>query len=54
MQESFLKKLVLSLFVAAALAGTVEFYKTFIDGADQALNGKHPKVHFNAHPKPHP
>lgn len=53
MQETFLKKLVLSLFVAASLAGLIEFYKTFIDGADKALNGKHPKVHFNAHPTPH-
>ena len=54
MQETFLKKLVLSLVVAAAFAGVIEFYKTFIDGADQALNGKHPKVHYNLHPSPHP
>ena len=52
-QESFFKKLVLSLIVAASLAGLIEFYKTFIDGADQALNGKHPKVQFNVHPTPH-
>ena len=54
MQETFLQKLMLSLIVALCLAGLVEFYKTFIDGANQALNGKHPKVHFNTHPSPHP
>lgn len=52
MQETFMKKLVLSLVVAAMMAGLVEFYKTFISGADEALNGKHPKVHMNAAPKP--
>ena len=41
----------LSLIVAFCLAGLVEFYKTFIEGADRALNGAHPKVHMNAgHP----
>ena len=53
MQETFLKKLVLSLLVAASLAGLVEFYKTFIAGAEQALNGNHPKVHMNNQTKPH-
>ena len=53
MQETFLKKLVLSLVVAASLAGLIEFYKTFIDGADKALNGQHGSVHFNARPTPH-
>lgn len=54
MQETFLKKLVLSLIVAAAFAGVIEFYKTFVVGADQALNGKHPHTHYNLHPTPHP
>ena len=54
MQESFFKKLVLSLIVAASLAGVVEFYKVFVTGADDALNGKHGHTHFNAHPTPHP
>lgn len=44
MQETFFKKLILSLIVGGCLAGLVEFYKTFIDGADKALNGKHPHV----------
>ena len=54
MQETFLKKLVLSMIVAAVFAGIIEFYKTFIDGADQALNGKHPKVQYNLHLTPRP
>ena len=55
MQESFLKKVVLSLIIASMLAGVVEFYKVFVTGADEALNGKHGHTHFNAHPpSPHP
>lgn len=54
MQETFLKKLVLSLIVAASLAGLIEFYKTFIEGADQALNGKHGTVHMHVTPRPKP
>ncbi len=47
MQDGFFQKLTLSIIVAAGLAGLVEFYKTFIEGADRALNGAHPKVHMN-------
>ena len=47
MQDGFFQKVVLSLIVAALMAGLVEFYKTFVEGADQALNGHHPKVHMN-------
>ena len=47
MQDGFFQKVVLSMIVAAMLAGLVEFYKTFVSGADAALNGKHPHVHFN-------
>ena len=54
MQETFLKKLVLSMLAGAALAGFVEFYKTFIEGADQALNGKHAQVHMHIKATPHP
>ena len=39
MQATFFQKLLLSLIAAAVLGGLVEFYKTFIEGADQALNG---------------
>lgn len=53
MQDGFFQKLMLSVIVAASLAGLVEFYKTFVEGADKALNGSHPKVHMNAgQPKP--
>lgn len=38
-QGTFLQKLVLSIIFGAVLGGLVEFYKNFIDGADQALNG---------------
>ncbi len=41
MHATFFQKLLLSLIAGAALGGLVEFYKTFIEGADQALNGKH-------------
>lgn len=47
MQDGFFQKLTLSIVVAASLAGLIEFYKTFIEGADRALNGNHPKVHMN-------
>ena len=47
MQDGFFQKLTLSVIVAASLAGLVEFYKTFVEGADKALNGAHPKVHMN-------
>ena len=51
MQDGFFQKLALSLIVAASLAGLIEFYKVFVEGADNALNGKHPKVHMNmGHP----
>ena len=54
MQETFLKKVVLSVVAAAAMAGLIEFYKTFIEGADQALNGKHGQVHMHVKPTPRP
>lgn len=39
-QGTFFQKVLLSLICGAVFAGVVEFYKTFIDGAEQALNGK--------------
>ena len=54
MQDGFFQKLTLSIIVAACLAGLVEFYKTFIEGADQALNGTHAKVHMHINPPPKP
>ena len=53
MQDGFFQKVMLCLIAGALLAGLVEFYKTFVTGADQALNGKHPHVHMNpVTPKP--
>ena len=40
MHATFFQKLILSVVAGAVLGGLVEFYKTFIEGADQALNGK--------------
>lgn len=47
MQDGFFQKVVLCAIIAAFAAGMVEFYKNFVDGADQALNGAHPKVHMH-------
>ena len=46
MQEGFFQKLMLSVIAAACGATLVEFYRHFVDGADQALNSKHPPVHM--------
>ncbi len=51
MQDGFFKKVVLSLIIAAFAAGLVEFYKTFIEGADEALNGRHREVHMHIAPQ---
>ena len=40
----------LSVIVAMMLAGLVEFYKTFVVGADDALNGKHRHVQMHIPP----
>ena len=47
MQDGFFQKVTLCIIVGASLAGLIEFYKTFVEGADQAINGHHPKVHMN-------
>lgn len=44
MQNGFFQKLVLSALAGLLLAGFVEFYKNFVQGADDALNGKHRHV----------
>ena len=50
MQDGFFQKVVLAMIAGALLAGLVEFYKNFITGADNALNGSHP--HVQMHPPP--
>ena len=52
MQDGFFQKVVLSLIAGAIMAGLGEFYKTFITGADAALNGSHPHVQMHPSPKP--
>ena len=44
MQNGFFQKVFLSLICGAVLAGFVEFYKNFVQGADDALNGNHKHV----------
>ena len=53
MQNGFFQKVVLCMIIGAVAAGFVEFYKNFVEGADQALNGKHKSVHM-ATPNPNP
>ena len=44
MQHGFFQKLFLCMICGAAMACLVEFYKNFIEGADNALNGSHKHV----------
>lgn len=54
MQNGFFQKLVLSAIAGAVLAGFVEFYKNFVQGADDALNGHHKHIKpAVASPAPH-
>lgn len=52
MQDGFFQKVVLSAIVALVAAGVIEFYKTFVTGADQALNGKGRHVQMHTSPRP--
>ena len=40
------------MIVGLMAAGLIEFYKTFVSGADQALNGKYHHVQMNPTPPP--
>ena len=42
--------MVLCMIIAAFAAGMVEFYKNFVDGADQALNGNQRTVKMHIQP----
>ena len=53
MQHGFLQKVVMCIIIGAVAAGFVEFYKNFVEGADNALNGKHKPVHMVS-PNPSP
>ena len=50
MQNGFIQKVVICAVIGALGAGLVEFYRNFVTGADQALNGGHKSVHMHAQP----
>ncbi len=52
MQDGFFQKVMLSMIAGLVVAGFVEFYKTFVSGADDALNGSHRHVQMHPTPKP--
>jgi hypothetical protein len=41
--NSFLQRLLLSMFIGMVLAGGVQFYRHIIKAGDDALNGKYRK-----------
>ena len=53
MQNGFFQKMVLSALAGLAMATLVEFYKNFVQGADDALNGHHKHVKPAMAPTPH-
>jgi hypothetical protein len=52
MQDGFFQKLTLCIIIGALAAGLIEFYRTFITGADQALNGGRQTVRIHGPAKP--
>lgn len=54
MQNSFLQKLVLVILAGALTAGLYEFYKTFVEGGMNAVNGGYtiPGAHSTPRPTP--
>jgi len=38
-QMTFFHKVILTLVAAACTAGMIEFYRNFVQGADEAING---------------
>ncbi len=51
MQDGFFQKVVLCAIIGAIGAGFVEFYRHFVNGADEALNGGHKLVRMHPEPK---
>lgn len=49
MQDGFLQKLMLCVVIGFLAAGMVEFYRHFVNGADDALNGRGAPVHMMTH-----
>lgn len=51
MHATFFQKLLLTMIAAFAFACLIQFYKTFIIGADQAINGGYKSSHGLSHSK---
>ncbi len=41
MQGTFFQKVIICAIIGACAAGLIEWYKVFVSGADDALNGKY-------------
>ncbi len=54
MQNGFFQKFFLCMILGAMFAGFIEFYKTFVEGADKALNGSYRTVKMHPSPTPTP
>ena len=51
MHGTFFQKVLLCAIIGACAAGLIEWYKVFVSGADDALNGKH-KNKYSIQAKP--
>lgn len=49
MQDGFFQKVMICLVLGLMGAGMVEFYRHFINGADDALNGHRKPAHMMMH-----
>jgi len=54
MQNSFFQRLILVILAGAAAAGLFEFYKEFVVGSMQAVNGGYAPAGSHATPRPTP
>jgi hypothetical protein len=54
MQHTFFQKLLLTILAGAVAAGLFEFYKTFVVGGMEAVNGGYQAPHAVVTPAPTP
>lgn len=54
MHNSFFQRLILVILAGAIAAGLFEFYKEFVVGSMEAVNGGYNTTHVNATPRPTP
>jgi hypothetical protein len=54
MQHTFFQKLILTILAGAVTAGLFEFYKTFVLGGMEAVNGGYQTTHAVVTPAPTP